>query len=249
MPMSEILMQLLPSLISAAGSGVGSYYGSKSQQPAAQQYAGQQFGGQQFGGQQFGGQQPDGQIPGITAGQGGQLPGVTFQTGPGGETYSTYNRFAPQQQQMQSQLLGTLGPLLQGLMGQGPGGGAIGEEARTQFHQKMVPSIAERFTSMGQGAQSTEAFKRSLGTAGAGLEQGLASNQQGMMMQLLPMLLQGGMSPQRESFMTPSRPGFGESLFGSLAEGIGTAGPQLGAKYLENKYLGGSKKPEGIKEN
>jgi len=51
----------------------------------------------------------------------------------------------------------------------------IEQQARTQFAQQTVPSLAERFTSMGAGAQSSAAFARKLGQAGAGLEQSLAA--------------------------------------------------------------------------
>lgn len=52
--------------------------------------------------------------------------------------------------------------------------GPIEQEARTQFAQQTVPSIAERFTGMG-GGQRSSAFGQTLGAAGSGLEQVLAS--------------------------------------------------------------------------
>ena len=49
----------------------------------------------------------------------------------------------------------------------------IANEARTNFQQQTLPTIAERFTQM--GAQRSSAFPQQLGAAGAGLDQGLAS--------------------------------------------------------------------------
>lgn len=49
----------------------------------------------------------------------------------------------------------------------------IAQQARTQFAQQTLPSIAERFT--GLGAQRSSAFGQQLGAAGSGLEEALAS--------------------------------------------------------------------------
>jgi len=209
MPIPALLMQLLPMLASAAASGVGSYMGQK---------------GQQYPGPQ----PPQGQI--------GNSSDITSQKGPGGETFTTFNRFSPEQQQMQQQFLTSLGPLLQGLLNRGPGGGARAEEARAQFNEQIVPSIAERFTSMGEGAQSTEAFKRSLGSAGMGLERGIAADQEGSEQNLLQLLLSGGMAPQRESFVSPRQPGFFESISGGLGQGIGYAAPHVASNFLEQYF-------------
>ncbi len=52
----------------------------------------------------------------------------------------------------------------------------IENRARTQFEQSTIPSLAERFTSMGgDSKQGSSAFTGALGQAGAGLEQGLAA--------------------------------------------------------------------------
>lgn len=51
----------------------------------------------------------------------------------------------------------------------------IAEEARGKFQEEVVPSIAERFTSLGGGRLSSPAFARQLGEAGSQLERGLAA--------------------------------------------------------------------------
>ena len=116
-------------------------------------------------------------------------------------------RFNPQQQSALSQLLG------QGLQGlqnvQNPQNFGsqfepIAKQARSQFAQQTVPSIAERFTSMGSGsALSSPAFASQLGQAGAGLEEGLAAQkagfglqQQGQQQSFLQNLLGMGLTPQ-----------------------------------------------------
>jgi len=51
--------------------------------------------------------------------------------------------------------------------------------ARQEFNQQIVPGIAERFSSMGQGGQRSSAFRNALGQAGSGLAQKLAELQTG----------------------------------------------------------------------
>lgn len=58
----------------------------------------------------------------------------------------------------------------------------IEQQARSGFESTTIPTIAERFTSMGSGASGSAAFARTLGSAGSELESNLAS----MKAQLLP---------------------------------------------------------------
>lgn len=105
----------------------------------------------------------------------------------------------------------------------------IAQQARSQFQQQTIPSIAERFTSMGgygTGALSSPAFASQLGAAGAGLEQGLAAlqSQYGLQQQelgqgqqrldqnLLQMLLGLSQEPQFGLYRQPQQP----SMFSSL---------------------------------
>ena len=62
---------------------------------------------------------------------------------------------------------------------QNPGQGfqPIADQARNQFSQNTVPSLAERFTSMGSNALSSPSFAAQIGQAGSGLEQALAAMQ------------------------------------------------------------------------
>lgn len=97
--------------------------------------------------------------------------------------------FNPQQTAAMNQLLslstGGLQSLLGNMGGQAPSASQaqvspvsfepIAQQARQQFHQQTVPSIAERFTAMGAGAQRSSAFPQLLGGAGADLESRLAA--------------------------------------------------------------------------
>jgi hypothetical protein len=128
-------------------------------------------------------------------------------------------RFNPQQQQAMSKLLSSGLAGLQNL--QQFNFEPIAQQARSQFQQQTIPSIAERFTSLGNNALSSPAFASQLGAAGAGLEESLAAlqaeyglQQQGMQQDLLKNLLNFGLAPQTESFYKPGNSG----LFGGLAQ-------------------------------
>ena len=91
----------------------------------------------------------------------------------------------------------------------------------TQFYQKTIPGLAERFSGMGAGAQNSSAFQQSLGSAGAGLSEQLGALRGGLQMQglghLQGLLSQGLGTKSFESLYRPSTSG----LFGAMAPGIG----------------------------
>ncbi len=152
--------------------------------------------------------------------QGG--PGGNFLTGyPGQE--KRFDRLNPQQQQVQSQGLQQVLALLQG----NPSNLAtnsfapIAQQARKQFNEQTIPTLAERFTAMGDG-QKSSAFQGALGDASAGLEQGLASQQSGHNLQLLQLLMGLGMQPSFESTYTPGQPGLLQALTPGLGESLGS---------------------------
>lgn len=152
-------------------------------------------------------------------------------------------RFTPQQISALNQLLQSG---LGGLSGQlGHGYEPIAQQARTQFQQNTIPSIAERFTSM--GGQRSSAFPQILGQAGANLEQGLAADQAQFGLQernQLLNMLQIGLMPQFDTIQYEGAPGILPSIaqgasavlpfmlpgIGSaLGAGIGALGSGLGA--------------------
>lgn len=122
-------------------------------------------------------------------------------------------RFNPQQQNALALLLGQGS---QGLQNPYAGFAPIAQQARSGFAQQTIPSLAERFTSMGNNALSSPAFASQLGQAGAGLEEALAAlqAQYGMKNQQNALsLLALGLSPSFENYYQQSQPGFGENLF------------------------------------
>lgn len=135
--------------------------------------------------------------------------------------YQQVQNFTPHQQEVLQQILQQA---LQGLQPQSFGQNfePIAANARQQFSQQTVPSIAERFTSM--GGQRSSAFGQQLGAAGAGLESNLGAQkaqfglqQQGLLQQLLGM----GLQPQFQTDYMQRQPGFLEGLGGAAASGLG----------------------------
>ena len=104
----------------------------------------------------------------------------------------------------------------------------IAKRAQSMFQQQTLPSIAERFTSLGSGsALSSPAFASQVGSAGADLSETLAAlmseyglRQQGLGQNLLGM----GQSPQFENVYTAGGPSFLSNLFGGMSGGLGALG-------------------------
>lgn len=141
------------------------------------------------------------------------------------------SRFTPNQQNALNQLLQVAS---QGLQGQSSFDfGPIAQQARDNFNQRTIPTLAERFSSM--GAQGSSAFRQSLGQAGAQLESSLASMQSQMGMQnqnqrfqQLLALLQLGLQPQNEQLYTPASSGFLGGLGTTASQGLGALLPLVG---------------------
>jgi len=171
---------------------------------------------------------------GIGAGVGAITGGIAGLYGGGEEggvkTAPTIN---PEQQKYMSMLLGLGGNALQNPYA---GFEPIRQQAMNQFQQNLVPSLAERFTSMGGGRLSSPAFAGQLGQASSGLEQALAAmqSQYGQQNQHNAMsMLALGLSPSFENFYQGSQPGFGENLLG----GAMRAAPSFYQSYVLNQAL------------
>ena len=123
--------------------------------------------------------------------------------------YNIFSTLNPQQQQMFSQLAQSLGQR-GGAISQQPtfqsgesylqkilGGdtGAFEAPYMRDFHEKIIPGLAERFSSLGAGAQRSSAFQQALGSAGADLEERLAALRGGLQMQALPQALGYAQAP------------------------------------------------------
>ncbi len=184
---------------------------------------------------------------------GGQPQGSFWGGQPAG--LETFNQYTPEQQQALSQVL------QQSLSGLGKNQfdfAPIEQQAREGFEQKTIPSIAERFSSLGSGgSQGSSAFGQQLGAAGAGLETELAAMKQDYglrQQQMLHELLGIGLKPQFESLYRPGSEGFGKELGKNLIEKLmnGLNGENIMAgvdklKDWRNKKNAGKQDPlEGL---
>lgn len=152
-----------------------------------------------------------------------------------GQRREYMSRYSPQQLRAQNQLLQQALGGLQDLGDFSP----IEERARQQFEQRTVPSLAERFTSL--GGQRSSAFQQALGQAGSDLESQLAAQRGAFGLQragALQSLLQMGMQPQYEVSELEQQPGFSETFFPQLGQAAGQIIPQLIQMYLQNRMQG-----------
>lgn len=112
--------------------------------------------------------------------------------------------------------------------------------AMRQFQEQIIPKLAERFSGMGAGAQSSSAFQQALGQAGAGLSENLQALRSGLQMQALPSALGfaqqpisnllglGGLGLGTQTFgYTPKQRPFWQELLGGAAGGFGQLGGLL----------------------
>ena len=106
--------------------------------------------------------------------------------------------------------------------------------AMRQFNEQIIPELAERFSGMGAGAQSSSAFQQMLGQAGAGLSERLQSLRSGLQLGALPQALGfsqqpisnllgfGGLGLGSQAFgYVPKQKPFWQELLGSGAQGAG----------------------------
>jgi len=137
-------------------------------------------------------------------------------------------KFTPGQQSAQNELLQMA---LQGLRDpqQGSQFGPIADQARSQFNQRTIPSIAERFTAA--DAQRGSGFQQALGQAGSGLEEQLAALQSQYDMSRLNQFLSMANLGLGEQFDTQYNPG-GETPTGKFFGALGGAG----VNYAMNSF-------------
>ena len=214
--MNEIILSLLKYLGKAGIQTGANMLGNKA-------FGGQQQGQQQFGGQQQGQQQFGGQQQGQQGSFWGGIPGQT-------------RTFSPVNPQQESGMMSMLQRGLSGMEGNNLDFGPIEDRARTQFAQQTVPSIAQRYASMGSGAApSSPELMSQLGQAGAGLDADLAAQRatygldKNRAMQGMVGL---GLHPTRESLYTPRSPGMAESG----AKGIAASLPYLAALIASSMW-------------
>lgn len=130
-------------------------------------------------------------------------------------TVQKIDTYTPQQQELLKKISGLIPQGLANinLPGQQSNFAPIEANTRRQFAENTVPTLAERFASLGSGGSlNSSAFANSLSSAGSGLEQELASmrqqyglQEQGMQNQNLFNLLQQGLSPQFAAGIVPGQ--------------------------------------------
>lgn len=150
------------------------------------------------------------------------------------------SKLSPQQLSLQSQA-GNIA--MQGLQNPYEGFEPIEQRARTQFQTSTVPTLAERFTSMGSGGQRSSAFQGALGQAGAGLESNLAALRTDYGLQnrsLSQDLLRQALQPNFDTRFVQHEPGFLESSLGNLSGALGQYGAMKGLGMFGGNQAPGS---------
>lgn len=111
----------------------------------------------------------------------------------------------------------------------------IGNQELERFYTQTIPSLAERFTAMGDGQRSS-AFQGALANAGRFLGNDLAAQQQqyglqqqGMQQNLISNLLNLGLAPQFAQNLNPGG--------GGLLGGLVNAGTQLGKAAVSGAMM------------
>lgn len=182
-----------------------------------------------------------------------------FGSGPSAKQFPTMGK---NQQALQDQIIKLIGPQLSQLLNPSAavsGGqkfledlykpGSEGQKSfeapyLRQFNEEIIPGISERFA--GLGGLNSSGFQQSLGQAGAGLSEKLASLRTGTQLQglgaaqqygqqpfnNLMSLLQTALAPQFSTGVNPGGPGALSQLLGPIAGGFGNVfGQNLGQRF------------------
>jgi len=177
--------------------------------------------------------------------------------------YNVFSTLNPQQSQILQQILSSLGQQ----------GGAAGDITQNrgyqlgsqfnqdilsgdtskfeaplmrQFNEQIIPSVAERFSGLGSGAQSSSAFQQALGQEGAALTERLGALRGGLQGQASERALGYAQQPisNTQNYLNmstqafaPKQMGFGQQallgLSGGLGQGLGSLGGAVGGSFLQ----------------
>ncbi len=165
-----------------------------------------------------------------------------------GSTVEQFPIFTEQQHGIMNRLLPQAA---QGIESFKEGFAPIEQKARTDYLNKTIPSIAERFTQ--SGGRGSSGFRNALGESAQGLETNIAElgsrynlERQGLLQNLLKSLIQ----PSYESFYSPSHPGVGEVLAAAAPGFLRQAGERgvdlfsdWASKRIAGKQPGGPTEP------
>jgi hypothetical protein len=118
--------------------------------------------------------------------------------------------------------------------------------AMRQFNEQIIPGIAERFSGMGAGSQSSSAFQQALGQAGAGLSERLQALRSGLQTQAVDQSLSYAQQPI-SNYSNLANLGLGTQSFGyapkqkpfwqGLLQGSATTGAQGLSQLLPLLFL------------
>lgn len=136
-----------------------------------------------------------------------------------GATTTQLPLMTPGQQSAQQQALQMA---MSGMQDPTKGFEPIAQQEISRFKSQTIPGLAERFTSMGQGAQRSSGFQGALGQAGAGLGERLAGQQAQFGLQnmaSLQNLLGLGLKSPFENIYQPAQMGRMQSLGGQMLGG------------------------------
>lgn len=143
--------------------------------------------------------------------------------------FQQQSRFTGQQSDLlNQQILPSIAPMLQQLQQrQGQGFGPIAEQATKQFRTQSIPSLAQRFGSMGSSRGGSD-YLHALSSAESGLQGNLAAlgsqydlQNNSQMQSLLLSLLGLGTQPQFESLYLPGSQGVIHQILPALASLFG----------------------------
>jgi hypothetical protein len=170
------------------------------------------------------------------------------------DKWKRVNTRSDEQISAQSQMLQQA---MQGLQNPSAGFQPIADKAKQQFYSDTIPTLAERFTSMGpkgsQGGQRSSAFQGALGQAGAGLGTDLAAMEaqygltnKGNLLKQLGM----GLEPNFENVFGGQKGGNASGVLDSLSKTLGGVGDSFGGynKEMEGKgdFMGYLRKMLGM---
>lgn len=221
------IASLLAGLGTLLGTGAASYFGNKNKGPEGQHL------------------------------KQGQTPQSSFFGGTPGYS-KEFNRFTPEQLGALNNILGLLsgGQTSQGFQNspfaqafnqgqqyQPINFAPIEAQARKGFYQNTIPTLSERFASLGgSGTARSSGFAQALGQAGTNLEsnlaaqkakydfagQGLQNSANAQRFNQAMSALQLGLTPQFENTYFPAQPGFNQTALPALG--------QLGTQLIGNSF-------------
>lgn len=134
-----------------------------------------------------------------------------------------YATMSPEQTAFQDKILQMLG----GQVGEQPDFETFAAPYKRQFNEQIIPGISERFA--GLGGLSSSGFQQSLGQAGAGLSENLASMFEDKKMQKFQSLLPFAFQSRFHTDVESGGPNWLSQLLGPLLSAYGSgAGQSLG---------------------